>query len=84
MCLCSYIADTSPEVEDAAVKRGLPLGADSSRNLYFYLGSEAGALHLLPNHDHEVADAKSAWSKFPSKITDLPNLNGDSQHWNAL
>ncbi len=47
MCLCSYIADTSPEVEEAAVKRGLPLGADSCGNLYFHLGSESGN---IPSH----------------------------------
>ena len=50
------------------MKRGLPLGADSSGNLYFYLGSESGAVHLLPNYDHEVADAKSAWFKFPPRL----------------
>ena len=42
LCGCSYIADTSPETEDSAMKKGLPLGADSSGNLYFHLGSESG------------------------------------------
>ena len=44
LCDCSYIADTSGESEDAPVKRGLPLGADSSGNLYFHLGSDLGKL----------------------------------------
>ena len=42
LCDCSYIADTSGESEDAPAKRGLPLGADSSGNLYFHLGSDLG------------------------------------------
>lgn len=46
-CPCSYIADTSGESEDAPVKRGLPLGADSSGNLYFHLGSDLGKVSVF-------------------------------------
>lgn len=44
MCVRSYIAEMSPDEEDAPLPRGSPIGADSTGALYFRLGADAGAV----------------------------------------
>ena len=68
-CDCSYIADTSGESEDAPVKRGLPLGADSSGNLYFHLGSDLGKVPVF-SILRPVSDCK----RVPSLLASLANV----------
>ena len=48
--LCSYLAGTPTEAEDTPVKKGQPLGADTSGNLYFRLGSDSGAHAQYSTH----------------------------------
>ena len=44
LCACSYIAEMSPDEEDAPLPRGSPIGCDSTGALYFRLGGDGGAL----------------------------------------
>jgi hypothetical protein len=43
----NYIAEMSPDEEDAPLPRGAPMGVNSSGSLYFHLGSDTGRSQLF-------------------------------------
>lgn len=53
----SYIAEMSPDEEDAPLPRGSPIGSDSTGTLYFRLGGDSGEGSIpcpLGNYGHGI------------------------------